>query len=95
MARLSDTLAHRIGINHRCYNLDVLDIIMTDNTAPQTAAAAAPTHLKIWDLPLRIFHWALVLLFILAYVTHSLGSDYFEYHAWSGYALIVLEWYGV
>jgi len=46
--------------------------------------------IKVWDLPVRIFHWSLVLLFIAAYVTNSLGTVYFKYHLWSGYALIVL-----
>lgn len=49
-----------------------------------------PKAIKVWDLPVRIFHWSLVLLFIIAYVTNSLGSDYFVYHLWSGYALIIL-----
>jgi len=45
---------------------------------------------KIWDLPVRLFHWSLVILFIAAYVTNSLGPNYFKYHLWSGYAIIVL-----
>jgi cytochrome b len=49
-----------------------------------------PKTIKVWDLPVRIFHWSLVVLFIAAYVTNSLGSDYFVYHLWSGYALIIL-----
>ncbi len=50
----------------------------------------SPQTVKVWDLPVRIFHWSLVFLFIAAYITNSLGSDYFIYHLWSGYALIVL-----
>lgn len=49
-----------------------------------------PTMVKVWDLPVRIFHWALVILFIAAYVTNSLGVNYFKYHLWCGYAMIVL-----
>ena len=45
---------------------------------------------KIWDIPVRVFHWSLVILFIAAYVTNSLGADYFKYHVWTGYAMIVL-----
>lgn len=45
---------------------------------------------KVWDIPLRIFHWSLVILFAVAYITNSLGTDYFKYHLWSGYAIIVL-----
>lgn len=61
---------------------------MTNKIDPGTAQAYQT--IKIWDLPVRIFHWSLVLLFIAAYVTNSLGSDYFIYHLWSGYALLVL-----
>lgn len=49
-----------------------------------------PKTVKIWDLPVRVFHWSLVILFIAAYVTNSLGPSYFNYHLWSGYAIIVL-----
>lgn len=73
---------------------------MTNNTEANTESNTeintetntkhTPKTIKVWDLPVRIFHWSLVLLFIAAYVTNSLGSDYFVYHLWSGYALIVL-----
>jgi len=46
-------------------------------------------YLRVWDLPVRIFHWLIVLLFVTAYVTHTLGADYFIYHLWSGYAMLV------
>lgn len=63
-------------------------LTMSNNT--ETNAEHSPKTIKVWDLPVRIFHWSLVILFITAYVTNSLGSDYFIYHLWSGYALIVL-----
>lgn len=44
----------------------------------------------VWDLPVRVFHWALVLAVIAAYVTDRLGVAYFTYHVWCGYAVIVL-----
>jgi len=44
----------------------------------------------IWDLPVRVFHWALVIAMIAAFVTHRLGPEYFKFHAWSGYAVLVL-----
>lgn len=48
------------------------------------------TSLKIWDVPVRVFHWLLVVLFVTAYATNALGTNYFKYHVWSGYAIIVL-----
>jgi cytochrome b len=44
----------------------------------------------VWDLPVRVFHWTLVLSVIMAYATHLLGVTYFKYHVWSGYTVLVL-----
>lgn len=67
---------------------------MTESTEHPTTIpinkSQEPKTIKVWDLPVRIFHWSLVLLFIAAYITNSLGSDYFKYHLWCGYAVIVL-----
>jgi cytochrome b len=59
------------------------------NNQPLTQAPKL-AYLRIWDLPVRIFHWLLVILFAAAYITHILGTDYFIYHLWSGYAMLVL-----
>lgn len=45
---------------------------------------------RVWDLPVRIFHWLLVLAVVGAYVTHEAGVAYFNYHLWCGYAVLVL-----
>jgi len=45
---------------------------------------------KVWDLPVRIFHWSLAAAFLGAFVTNRLGVRYFHYHALCGYAVIVL-----
>lgn len=44
----------------------------------------------VWDLPVRVFHWALVISFFGAYITHLAGVSYFKYHLWFGYAVISL-----
>lgn len=59
-------------------------------SATDTANLQPKNTLKVWDLPVRLFHWSLVILFIVAYATNTLGTDYFIYHLWSGYAIIVL-----
>jgi cytochrome b len=41
----------------------------------------------IWDLPVRLFHWLVVLLFIASWVTHEL--DLMSWHKLSGYSLLV------
>lgn len=59
-----------------------------------TNAADAATRSErahaIWDVPVRVFHWALALAFTGAYVTHELGVQYFKYHLWCGYGVLVL-----
>ena len=49
----------------------------------------ATHHGLIWDLPVRIVHWILVLGLALAYLTHYLGVEYYTYHLVSGYIVIV------
>jgi cytochrome b len=56
----------------------------------QLVDAAAAGQSKVWDLPVRLFHWTLVGAFVGAFVTNRLGVSYFKYHVWCGYAVIVL-----
>jgi cytochrome b len=44
----------------------------------------------VWDLPLRLFHWGIVLCVAGAWATSELGVEWFEWHKRCGYALIVL-----
>jgi len=44
----------------------------------------------IWDLPLRLFHWLLVLTFGALWLTAELGSEYMEYHMYCGYFMLFL-----
>jgi cytochrome b len=52
--------------------------------------APAGAERQVWDLPVRFFHWTLVVAFVTAYVTNRLGVAYFKYHVWAGYTVIVL-----
>lgn len=44
----------------------------------------------VWDLPLRVFHWVLVLLVISQIVTATIGGNAMEYHALGGYTILTL-----
>ena len=46
--------------------------------------------IKVWDLPTRLFHWSLVLLFGGMWFTGEQGGNYLQYHIWSGEAIAVL-----
>jgi cytochrome b len=49
------------------------------------------THkIRIWDLPTRLFHWALVLCVIGLFVTGKTGGDAMRWHFWLGYAVLAL-----
>ncbi len=45
-------------------------------------------QVKVWDLPVRLFHWSLVLAFAAAYFSAELKVGFI--HVWIGYFLCVL-----
>ena len=49
---------------------------------------SAPTRVRVWDLPTRIVHWSMVLLFAVSWWTAEEGE--LEWHRWSGYSLTAL-----
>jgi cytochrome b len=46
-----------------------------------------PKLIKIWDLPLRVFHWLLVAGFSVAYLTED---ELPTIHVWAGYLVLCL-----
>ncbi|MGZ5046022.1 MAG: cytochrome b/b6 domain-containing protein [Usitatibacter sp.] len=46
--------------------------------------------IKVWDLPVRIFHWVLVLLLAIQLATGWVGGEVMWWHLYSGYAVLVL-----
>lgn len=44
----------------------------------------------VWDLPLRLFHWALAALVVFSYATAKLGGAWTEWHMRSGYSILAL-----
>ncbi|MDR0458602.1 MAG: cytochrome b/b6 domain-containing protein [Burkholderiaceae bacterium] len=47
-------------------------------------------RVRIWDLPTRLFHWALVLCVIGLFVTGRIGGDLMNWHFRLGYAALTL-----
>ncbi len=46
--------------------------------------------LLVWDLPLRLFHWSLVLLVASSLVSAKIGGNAMQAHMLSGYAILAL-----
>lgn len=55
-----------------------------------TEQQPAPAPLQVWDLPLRIVHWAMVALLIALVVTANLGGGAMDWHLRSGEAMLTL-----
>jgi cytochrome b len=47
-------------------------------------------RVRVWDLPVRLFHWALVALLTTSYLTGQAGGDWMTLHFWSGYSILSL-----
>ena len=61
---------------------------MTHLDDSETAGGLAPpATVKVWDPFVRVFHWSLVALFIVAFLT---GDEVEWLHLWAGYAIAAL-----
>lgn len=49
-----------------------------------------PKSVLVWDLPTRLFHWLLVILVIVSFVTGNIGGNAMQYHEWSGFTILFL-----
>jgi cytochrome b len=50
----------------------------------------SPATVPVWDAPIRLFHWSLVLLVALAWVTGEAEGSLFTVHKLAGYGVAVL-----
>ena len=49
-----------------------------------------PRIVQVWDLPVRLFHWLLVLLVVISFTTGKLGGNWLAWHFRSGYCILAL-----
>jgi cytochrome b len=56
----------------------------------RTRTRAVEAQRLVWDLPLRLVHWSLVVSFVGAFVTNRLGVAWFDWHVRFGYAILAL-----
>jgi cytochrome b len=45
-------------------------------------------RMKVWDLPMRLFHWVLAVLIFFAWGTQE--WDHMNWHVWVGYSILTL-----
>jgi cytochrome b len=46
--------------------------------------------IRIWDLPIRLFHWLLVLCIIGSFISVNIGGNAIQWHAYFGYSVLTL-----
>jgi cytochrome b len=57
------------------------DPVMTNEDAPIT-------HVRVWDIPTRLFHWSIVVLIFISWLSADQG--FMTVHLWSGSTLLAL-----
>jgi cytochrome b len=50
----------------------------------------APTKVRVWDLPTRVFHWLLLGLIVFSVVSAKIGGNMTIWHMRAGYAVLAL-----
>jgi cytochrome b len=51
---------------------------------------ADPVAVRVWDVPVRVFHWTLVALLVASIVSIKIGGNAKEWHVRCGYAILAL-----
>jgi cytochrome b len=57
------------------------------NHTIEAGGATPPATVKVWDLFVRLFHWSLAMLFVVAYAT---GDEIEQVHVAAGYTITTL-----
>lgn len=53
-------------------------------------ACSMMKKIRIWDLPIRLFHWLLVSCIAASFITVKVGGNAMEWHAYVGYCVLAL-----
>ena len=46
--------------------------------------------IRVWDLPIRLFHWLLVLCIVGSLISVNIGGNAIQWHAYFGYSILSL-----
>ena len=68
-----------------------IDVGVRDVRLPLAAPAHTRIHrIRLWDLPVRVFHWSLALAVTAAIVTGELGGAWMDLHGKAGLSIVGL-----
>ena len=67
----------------------IISATTRDNTDP-VETTGSNKRILLWDLPLRLFHWLLVLAITIATVTGFIGGNWMNLHGKAGLAILGL-----
>lgn len=56
----------------------------------ESQSATGSNRVRVWDLPTRLFHWALAVLVGLSFASAKVGGAWIQWHFYSGYAILTL-----
>lgn len=56
----------------------------------ETPNTATMRKVAVWDAPVRVFHWTLVVLIAFSWWSGEQGGNWMTYHMWSGYTILTL-----
>lgn len=56
---------------------------------------SSETPVKVWDAPVRFFHWLLVLLIAFQYLSAKMKGDWMTWHMYSGYTILALVFFRI
>jgi cytochrome b len=51
---------------------------------------STPRSVRVWDFPVRLFHWLLVALIIVSFTTAQIGGNAMQIHELSGFTVLTL-----
>lgn len=53
-------------------------------------SAGTRRRIRVWDLPVRVFHWMLVILIATSWISAEIGGNAMQIHQWSGLTVLML-----
>lgn len=59
------------------------------------ADSTSARKIKVWDVPVRLFHWTFVVLILFAWFSGEWRGERFAYHAYVGYAAGIVLFFRV